>query len=88
MKRHYVLMQAPAELKEVSIKPIILIETSDVSGKQSVERFIDLGYIVAGNLASDLTSKLLMQGLTAKVQQRVLDKTRMLNRIQHILNGK
>lgn len=88
MKRHYVLMQAPAELKEVSIKPIILIETSDVSGKQSVERFIDLGYIVAGNLASDLTSKLLMQGLTAKVQQRVLDKTRMLNRIQYILNGK
>nr|DAV39153.1 MAG TPA: hypothetical protein [Caudoviricetes sp.] len=88
MKRHYVLMQAPAELKEVSIKPIILIETSDVAGKQSVERFIDLGYIVAGNLASDLTSKLLMQGLTAKVQQRVLDKTRMLNRIQHILNGK
>ena len=88
MKRHYVLMQAPAELKEVSIKPIILIETSDVAGKQSVEMFIDLGYIVAGNLASDLTSKLLMQGLTAKVQQRVLDKTRRLNRIQHILNGK
>lgn len=88
MKRHYVLMQAPAELKEVSIKPIILIETSDVAGKQSVERLIDLGYIVAGNLASDLTSKLLMQGLTAKVQQRVLDKNRRLNRIQHILNGK
>lgn len=88
MKRHYLLLQAPAVTKEYDVKLIRLLETSDPIAGKTVEEFIDKGYTVVGNLSSNMTARILLSGLNALTEARLRKERIKLNKIADILRGR